>query len=368
MKKFRISGSVFGTDGYSNKTRQFIYGLIDNEFDDFVIYQHGVNDSYFKYVDDRYSDVIKRHTTDIIEDVDISLSFSIPVLARRIKCNKLFNFTAWETYGYPDVFAKHINENVDEVFVPSVVNANVISEHVNRPVHVMYDTVDVDFDIKERLSSDRLRLYSIFEWSERKNPMAMLRSYDRAFTASDNVSLTIKTRPFGSDRDIYGLNEYMLSRKSDAPELVIITNDISEADIKKIHNDNDVFVYTTRGEGFGLPAFEAMLHGNHIISNKTSAVYELLSSYNYFKYEIYDFVSARREFCRGHVPVLYNHNQMWDTINEEDLVKTLRKTYNNFTANAGYMKLHERRVEFSQLMSGKINRKKITEEFVKDYI
>jgi hypothetical protein len=195
--------------------------------------------------------------------------------------------TTWETTTFPDEYARAIAEGYNGMIVPSRFCASVISHRPDPwpitaplcPIRIVPHTFDPDVwlapnawnDPKAWLPdgelepSNILRFYSIGAWGERKNHLATIRAYLHAFGAGDRVRLTIRSH--GAD---YQAIRSILGRSglapADLPALDVDHVPMDDRVLFELHGDNDVYVSASRGEGWGLPMFEAALLGKAIIT------------------------------------------------------------------------------------------------------
>ena len=95
----------------------------------------------------------------------------------------------------------------------------------------------------------------------------LLEAYGRAFTSNDDVCLVLKS--FGSRTFYRGQTADEAVRAFQAvpgsPELVLIDDDLAFDEIPALYRACDVLVQPYRGEGFCLPALEALACGLPVI-------------------------------------------------------------------------------------------------------
>jgi len=166
----------------------------------------------------------------------------------------------------------------DAVIVPSYFCADVINDARKAispivdagKVHVVPHCFDEDWwphpAARTRRPDEKTRFLSIGTWGERKNMLGVLRAYLHEFTRADNVQLMLVI----SNPDLDEIRS-VLARSgipsSEWPEIhVPEPRELSEQDIVELHQSADAFVTATRGEGWGLGMFEAMILGKEVIA------------------------------------------------------------------------------------------------------
>lgn len=183
----------------------------------------------------------------------------------------------WETNRLPSEWVPILND-MDEVWVPCRWNAKVCkASGVQKPVFAFGHCLSPD-EYGEgpslmipTLDASVFKFYSIFQWTERKNPAGLLRAYLSAFTNKDPVVLILKT--YGKN---YSQEEERVVRGAiegirrefggDQPKIMLITKILSKAQILGLHRLGDCFVLPHRSEGWGLPHFEACFMGKPVIT------------------------------------------------------------------------------------------------------
>ncbi len=91
----------------------------------------------------------------------------------------------------------------------------------------------------------------------RKGLDALLAAYAATFRASDPVRLVIKTFP-NPHNDAAAQVAALRARDRDAPAIELVDRDLDETALLGLFRDADAMVLPTRGEGFNMPAAEAM--------------------------------------------------------------------------------------------------------------
>jgi glycosyltransferase involved in cell wall biosynthesis len=141
--------------------------------------------------------------------------------------------------------------------------------------------------------NEKFTFYTIFQWTERKNPADLLRIFWHTFIGVPDVQLIIKTYlanhtdieiskimleygkivcNFPLAKDCYTENKY--------PSVKFLTHMLSDEEMQQLHADGDCYISLHRGEGFGLPIVEAMAAGNPAIATNFYACEDYLTKYN----------------------------------------------------------------------------------------
>lgn len=271
-------------------------------------------------------------------DYQVVVIHTTPDQFRRYREEGKYNIgrVFWETDKLPPDFAEAC-QLMDEIWTGSKFNAEAIRKAgVNKPIYIIPEAIDANLDIsaiKPYMSkADKtFSFYSIFEWTERKNPDALLRAYWSEFTEKDNVSLVIKTYvddfSVAKRREItaaVGAIKHAINMDYYAP--VYLYRDLMlRQQVYRFHKSFHCFVSAHRGEGWGIPQMEAMLLGRPVISTDLGGIHEYLT----------DKIDAMLLPC-DLVPVSNTRNtqwylpdQNWGQITIENLRKAMRYAYEN---------------------------------------
>jgi glycosyltransferase involved in cell wall biosynthesis len=190
----------------------------------------------------------------------------------------IIGHTVWETTAVPSHWPALLN-SVDRLLVPCRWNKTVFENGgVNVPIDVIphiadssAETADLNVDQDDE---DGFVFYTIGVWSHRKSLYRTVEAFCEAFTADDRVTLIIKTNP--QDLTVTGLRKYLgrsvkqavrliTRRYKRPPRIRLITEVLSENEIRRLHLRGDCYVSLCRGEGWGIGAFDAASHGNPVV-------------------------------------------------------------------------------------------------------
>lgn len=213
-------------------------------------------------------------------DYNIIISHMLPRFWSQYKePNKTtVGYTIWETTKLPVDWVPEINEGASKVLVGSTWNVEVFENSgVTIPIGVVPHGIDAaKFDDVQPfqvagIDKDAFVYYSIFQWTERKNPLALIKAYWYAFQNNENVALVLKTyRNSYDDKEKNVIRDTIKNLKSTMnfssyPKIYLVLNMLSDEEMMGLHKRGDCYVSTDRGEGFGLCPFAAAAAGNPII-------------------------------------------------------------------------------------------------------
>ena len=195
-------------------------------------------------------------------------------------------YTTWETDRLPPEKAAILNR-YDMVLVPSTHNENAfcrsgvtapirVVPHAARPVPVVHGGQFSD------LGDDVFVFYVINTWSARKALPETILAFAEAFTAADPVVLIVKTTVedhVALGRIIRGIDQspgrhagltwwtlaHLLAGRSHLPRIRLVPGELPRQVIDELHTRGDCFVSLTRGEGWGMGAFEAAAYGRPVV-------------------------------------------------------------------------------------------------------
>lgn len=215
-------------------------------------------------------------------DYNIVIMHSTPEFWKKFREPTKVNvgYTIWETSKLHPDWSKYINSNAEKVLVGCTWNVDVFKNSgVTVPIGVVPHGIDPEkynnitpYNIAG-VNEDAYVFYSIFQWTERKNPVALMHAYWYAFQNKENVALVFKTY-----KSSYSIQEKESIRKTlkEVKHLIVFDEDIraklylipdilSESEMSGLHARGDCYVSLDRGEGFGLNPFAAGACGNPII-------------------------------------------------------------------------------------------------------
>lgn len=185
----------------------------------------------------------------------------------------------WETDRLPSAWVHECN-TMDEIWVPCawvarVAKAGGVKKRIRVIGHCFnpeeYESIPpMDFP---EIPKEYFKFYSIFQWTERKNPVGLLEAYFSAFRKKDPVILILKTYRSNYSADeqhwVIGEIERIRSRyEGNPPKVLLIPEMLTRKEILSLHATGDCFVLPHRSEGWGLPHFDACAMGKPVITTR----------------------------------------------------------------------------------------------------
>jgi len=243
---------------------------------------------------------------------------------------KNIGYLATESSDFCDTgWHKNIN-TMDELWVPSnYVKEACIKSGVTIPIKIAPHCLDVESYIKSPDNAKVQELLNTFnfvfvgEFIERKNLKALVRAFHTEFHPKEDVNLLIKT----SGIDVKELQTYCdsikkgLKTRNSYKKEISICGRLEKIDYISVLKQCHCFVMPSRGEGFCIPALEAMCLGIPSLYTQGMALDEFC---------VGEPVSSKDEACfggMGSLSNLYTANSSWKEIDVRDLQIKMRTAY-----------------------------------------
>lgn len=237
---------------------------------------------------------------------------------------------------------------VDEIWVPNNDSKiNLIKDGFNtNNIKVIPLASDMSkyYDDKTRISFDKknhtFKFYFISEWDDRKNLESIIRCFHSEFSSNEPVSLVLKIKKNGVDSntvrqhvielcDNIKKNMRLYNDIENYNHEIIITENFTTDQIKTLHLSCDCFVGPTHGEGWGIPAFDAMCFGNTPICSNEGGPKDFIDPEN--KNTGY-LINGMMGICNHNNPAfndIFTANHHWFIPNEIEIKKAMRYYYTN---------------------------------------
>ena len=229
----------------------------------------------------------------------------------------------WEESGFPPEWVEQLNRQLNLITTVSHYVAKILADNgVTVPIAVVGDGVDhiaqhVPIMPRRSLGKGPFRFLHVSSCFPRKGLDALLAAWAKAFTARDGVTLVIKTFPNPHNNAAQQIAE--LGRAfPDHADIVLIDQDVDEARMAGYYLACDAVVMPSRGEGFGLPAAEAMWFERPVITTGFSGQTDFCSDETAWLVD-YRFAPAETHFA---LP-----GSVWADPDIEDLARALREVH-----------------------------------------
>jgi glycosyltransferase involved in cell wall biosynthesis len=265
----------------------------------------------------------------LADRAEIVISHHYPILAPKGNYKLALAMFFWEESHVPVDTIKLLADSFDAIISPA---RSVTSALINSGLHIPVATIGqpVDIDRYAALAASRrprqqvttfLHVSSCFK---RKGIDVLLTAWAEAFTSADNVRLVIKTFPNPHN----DAGQQVAALRELHPQLApieIISRDVEIEEMPQFYADADVMVLPTRGEGYNLPALEAMAAGLPLIVTGYGGHRDFCGE------DQARLIAYRFAPSESHVS---DHHSMWLEPDVNDLVDALREQINptQFTA------------------------------------
>jgi glycosyltransferase involved in cell wall biosynthesis len=220
-------------------------------------------------------------------EVDLTLVHLQPQYYRpwkkRIGSAPIAGLTTWETDQLPEERARQMN-TLDLIMVPCQWNKALFeAQGVRVPIRVVphifsRPTAGEVAPFPVKLPERDFIFYSIGAWTERKAMYKTVEAYLDTFDVADPVLLVLQTSAVDLRRARYGRRWRLIGhhinstrravhnlRRGRKGRIVLATQPVPQAELYGLHVRGDVYVSLTRGEGWGMGAYEAAFFENPVI-------------------------------------------------------------------------------------------------------
>lgn len=177
----------------------------------------------------------------------------------------------WEESALPWEYVENFNQHLTfSTTMSEYVTKTMIDNGVNIPLYTSGIGVDhileteADFTKIPEITAG-FKLLHISSCFPRKGADCLLQAYGDRFNGDDDVTLIIKTFP-NPHHDIETQLDDWRRTLANPPHVTLINCDLENSAIRALYERSDLLVAPSRGEGFGLPMAEAMLHKLPVIT------------------------------------------------------------------------------------------------------
>jgi len=328
----RYVSAALDSSGYANAARNYIDALLSTNSVDLSIglASFEQNKTNHGSIQDKILSLVNYENNHRIQIIHLTPE-NFPNWINKNKYN--IGYTVWETDKLP-VNWVHLCNMLDEVWVPSEWNVKIFKNSgVTKPIYCIPHCIQIpeNQDHVQPLSigndPSTFIFYSVFQWIERKNPIALLKAYLTEFKKEENVCLALKTyrindTPAEQDlikKDIAAIKKSL--HFEEFPLMYFFGNLFTADNMKALHKRGNCFVLPTRAEGFGIPQAEAMSWGKPVISTSFSGQKEFMNVENSY------LIDYQLTPCSGMIFGNYDGSMTWSDPNIMHLRKLMRQVF-----------------------------------------
>lgn len=319
--------------GYSNAAKNYIMALISEGYDVVVT---PIGTSFIdkrSELDLQMAEIIeKRKERTVVPDIRIIHAVppvGLDVVSMNVGIPNVWLY-AWEGINLPQEFVSCLKK-ADHCVTFSRLQVDVYKrclgkENISYLPHIVSNRMKFDpDDVKPKKRRKGYMFLSVFEWTERKDPITLLKAYLHEFNSDDPVSLIMKlisVPPNDVRKQIEAVLKNMRLRKN-PPKILPITTYLSDGDMGNLYREADCYVSSSRGEGFGVPLVESLFYGTPVIYpekytddfpfNKDNSA--SVKAYDTFMY------ASKYDVNRG--------DNIWGQVSDVDLAAKMRWMFEN---------------------------------------
>jgi glycosyltransferase involved in cell wall biosynthesis len=178
-------------------------------------------------------------------------------------------YWAWELETLPKEWIRAI-EFMHAIFVPSRFCQATVQRYTEKPVMVVAPPLSPPSSIGAKRRHGPFRIVNVFRFGssfERKNPIALVDAFRRAFGGDTQAQLVLKT----SDGARFPSEMCRLQKAiGDMDNVEVIDEVWPEHRVADLIRSADVYASLHRSEGYGLPLAEAMVAGVPVLATNWS--------------------------------------------------------------------------------------------------
>jgi glycosyltransferase involved in cell wall biosynthesis/SAM-dependent methyltransferase len=296
----------------------------------FVPY-HGKPYSSMPNIEGEYKDALQTAVNNQIDAVPAEHIFSLthhyPIIFDEKKADVKSLMFFWEETTVPRETVDSINKNFDLVLVASsFVKKSLVDSGCDKPIYTIPLGINnrilediAPRDIFAPLKGRKFRFLHVSSAFERKGVDVLLNAYYESFSGDDRVELYIKTFP--NPHNTVAQQIRALNKKFKKPPIVVLDEKpITDSEMVALYKSSQVMVLPSRGEGFNLPALEALAIGLPLITTGYGAQVDFCTT------ETASLVDFDFQLSRSH---LRSSDSCWLEPNLEDLKRKMLEIRND---------------------------------------
>ena len=241
-------------------------------------------------------------------------------------------FTTTEVDGIPHDWVQCLND-MDEVWATSEFSKNAfIKSGVVKPVFTIGEGVDPEYFHPEiapyaNPPKEKFRFLSNFAWGKRKGVDVLFEAFRKEFSDKEDVCLMLKVLPSYAGHNIKDELKLVYEQKGSAP-VYLYDIEVKKWELGRLYTSASAFIWPSRGEGFGLPALEALACGLPVIASNHSAHLEFLTKDGQPRPGVLLLDGKVEPYDKG--DSIYYPGFNWFNPSVDDLRKQMREVFTNY--------------------------------------
>lgn len=200
-----------------------------------------------------------------------------------VRGRRIIAYWAWELPRLPEGW-KESFRYLHEIWVPSTFTRDAVAAATDKPVHVVPHPLPAikatpNMRGKLGLPAEALVVLNVFHLGSafsRKNPLAAIAAFRKAFGDAPNRVLAIKL----IDNGAVGARRELDAAIAGAGNIRLIEGMLPEADMAGLMAAADIVISLHRSEGFGLVPAQAMALGKPVIATAWSGNLDFMNKNN----------------------------------------------------------------------------------------
>lgn len=242
---------------------------------------------------------------------NIGMCYFTPVFAERLNSPIKVLYTMFESTTIPTSWVKHL-EKADKVFVPSKFCQKAFK---TKGIDTEVIPLGYNHEVYKFIERPEHKVFTFLHYNAfnmRKGFDLVFKAFTEEFGDNPNVKMVFKTIHTRPPFPILP-NQY--------PNIEVIKEEYSNAQMLNLLKDADAFVFPSRGEGFGLTPLEALATGLPVLIPNSSGMTEYFDKDYFYEIDV-----------EGECPSLYQQYDPKDVGNMvepslESLKKQMRYVY-----------------------------------------
>lgn len=211
----------------------------------------------------------------------------------------------------------------DIIITPSTSGKQIMIENgINKPIIVIpnyySENEPSNWFNENNLQSTKFTFYTESTGIKRKNIDNILLYFLKTFTSQDEVRLIIKTK-LDKTNHLYKI----LEQFDDKPEVIILTDFLSQSDLLSIMSNIDAYICLSYMEGFCIPIINALKFKKKVIAldTKISGYKDFLTPSNSFLVKCH---KIKIDFSEESL-LIYEKSSIWESPDYQDFQAKLRE-------------------------------------------